>query len=149
MKYEFKPFAYNTYLDDLSKGWKITYKVHEEYPNGIPRKVEVVDLGEKANWQYRLASIDLSEGGTVRHHDIQGRYDSKGGPCCLDLILYRETEEKPKERTIAGMAYVTEKGQVISLRCEEDSDGVLEQVAAPIRPIPCTITLHSQEHEPT
>ena len=113
MKYEFKPFAYNTYLDDLSKGWKITYKVHEEYPNGIPRKVEVVDLGEKANWQYRLASIDLSEGGTVRHHDIQGRYDSKGVPCCLDLILYREAGPKPIE--IRGVAYVSEKGQVVTV----------------------------------
>lgn len=140
MKYEFKPFSYPSYLLDLAEGWNLTFQVHEEYPNGPPRKVEIVDLGEKANWQYRLASIDLSEGGTVRHHDIQGRYDSKGVPCCLDLILYREAGPKPRE--VQGMAYVDADNKVVALRCAEDSEA---RVAGSLHPVPCTITLH----EPT
>jgi len=148
MKYEFKPFSHTSYLLDLADGWNLTFQVHEEYPAGTPRKVEIVDLGEKANWQYRLASIDLSEGGVVRHHDIQGRYDSKGGPCCLDLILYRETEEKPKERTVHGIAYLNENGTVTAIRNAEDPLVHLG-TAGNLRPVDCTITLHSQEHEPT
>ena len=142
MKYEFKPFSYPSYLLDLADGWNLTFQVHEEYPDGTPRKVEVVDLGEKANWQYRLASIDLSEGGTVRHHDIQGRYDSKGVPCCLDLILYREAGPKPIE--IRGVAYVSEKGQVVTVSLDYS-----DQEAENCKAVPCTITLHSQEHEST
>ncbi len=137
MKYEFKPFSYPSYLLDLADGWNMTFQVHEEYPNGTPREVEIVDLGEKANWQYRLASIDLSEGGTVRHHDIQGRYDSKGVPCCLDLILYREAGPKPRE--VQGMAYVDADNKVVALRCAEDSEA---RVAGSLHPVPCTITLH-------
>lgn len=144
MKYEFKPFSYPSYLLDLADGWNMTFQVHEEYPNGTPREVEIVDLGEKANWQYRLASIDLSEGGTVRHHDIQGRYDSKGVPCCLDLILYREAGPKPRE--VQGMAYVDADNKVVALRCAEDSEA---RVAGSLHLVPCTITLHSQEHEST
>ena len=138
MKYEFKPFSYPSYLLDLADGWNLTFQVHEEYPDGTPRKVEVVDLGEKANWQYRLASIDLSEGGTVRHHDIQGRYDSKGVPCCLDLILYREAGPKPIE--IRGVAYVSEKGQVVTVSLDYS-----DQEAENCKAVRCTITLH----EPT
>ena len=141
MKYEFKPFSYPSYLLDLADGWNLTFQVHEEYPDGTPRKIEVVDLGEKANWQYRLASIDLSEGGTVRHHDIQGRYDSKGVPCCLDLILYREAGPKPIE--IRGVAYVSEKGQVVTVSLDYS-----DQEAENCKAVPCTIILHSQEHEP-
>src|SRR5574343_527854 len=115
MKYEFKPFSYPSYLLDLADGWNLTFRVHEEYPDGTPRKVEIVDLGEKANWQYRLASIDLSEGGTVRHHDIQGRFDSKVVPCCHDLIFYREAGPKPRE--VQGMAYVDADNKVVALRC--------------------------------
>jgi len=137
MKYEFKPFSYPSYLLDLADGWNMTFQVHEEYPNGTPREVEIVDLGEKANWQYRLASIDLSEGGAVRHHDIQGRYDSKGVPCCLDLILYREAGPKPRE--VQGMAYVDADNKVVALRCAEDSEA---RVAGSLHPVPCTITLH-------
>ncbi len=137
MKYEFKPFSYPSYLLDLADGWNMTFQVHEEYPNGTPREVEIVDLGEKANWQYRLASIDLSEGGTVRHHDIQGRYNSKGVPCCLDLILYRKAGPKPRE--VQGMAYVDADNKVVALRCAEDSEA---RVAGSLHPVPCTITLH-------
>ena len=137
MKYEFKPFSYETYLNDLADGWRLTFRVSEEIPYGPPRDVEIVDLGEKVNWQYRLASIDLSEGGTVRHHDIQGRYDSKGVPCCLDLILYREVGPKPRE--IQGMAYVDADNKVVALRCAEDSEA---RVAGSLHPVPCTITLH-------
>jgi hypothetical protein len=142
MKYEFKPFSYPSYLLDLADGWNMTFQVHEEYPNGTPREVEIVDLGEKANWQYRLASIDLSEGGAVRHHDIQGRYDSKGVPCCLDLILYREAGPKPRE--IRGVAYVSEFGEVVTVS-PDYIDGEAENCKA----VRCTITLHSQEHEST
>jgi hypothetical protein len=144
MKYEFKPFSYPSYLLDLADGWNMTFQVYEEYPDGTPREVEIVDLGEKANWQYRLASIDLSEGGTVRHHDIQGRFDSKGVPCCLDLIFYREAGPKPRE--VQGMAYVDADNKVVALRCAEDSE---VRVAGSLHPVPCTITLHSQEHEST
>ena len=137
MKYEFKPFSYASYLNNLSEGWKATYRVAEEYPNGTPRDVEIVDLGEKAHWQSRLASIDLREGGTVRHHDIQGRFDLKGVPSCLDLILYREVGPKPRE--IQGMAYAHPSGKVVSV-VFEDTDGPV--IAAELHPIPCTITLH-------
>ena len=137
MKYEFKPFSYASYLNNLSEGWKATYRVAEEYPNGTPRDVEIVDLGEIAVPHSRIVSIDLREGGTVRHHDIQGRYDSKGVPCCLDLILYREVGPKPHE--IQGMAYVHPSGKVVSV-VFEDTDGPV--IAAELHPIPCTITLH-------
>ena len=138
MKYEFKPFSYPSYLLDLADGWNMTFQVHEEYPDGTPREVEIVDLGEKANWQYRLASIDLSEGGTVRHHDIQGRYDSKGVPCCLDLILYREAGPKPIE--IRGVAFLSESGDVVAVT----PDRIVGEVAN-CKAVYCTITLH----EPT
>ena len=138
MKYEFKPFSYPSYLLDLADGWNLTFQVHEEYPAGTPRKVEIVDLGEKAHYQYRFASIDLSEGGVVRHHDIQGRYDSKGVPCCLDLIFYREAGPKPRE--IRGVAYVSEKGQVVTV-----SPDYSDQEAENCKAVRCTITLH----EPT
>lgn len=137
MKYEFKPFSYATYLSDLSEGWKATYRIAEEYPNTRPRDVEIVDLGEKAHWQYRFASIDLREGGSVRNHDIQGRFDLKGGSSCLDLILYREVGPKPRE--IKGMAYVDADNKVVALRCAEDSEA---RVAGSLHPVPCTITLH-------
>ena len=135
MKYEFKPFSHTSYLLDLADGWNLTFQVHEEYPAGTPRKVEIVDLGEKANWQYRLASIDLSEGGTVRHHDIQGRYGGGGVPCCLDLILCREAGLKPIE--IRGVAYVSEKGQVVTV-----SPDYSDQEAENCKAVRCTITLH-------
>ena len=135
MKYEFKPFSYPSYLLDLADGWNMTFQVHEEYPNGTPREVEIVDLGEKANWQYRLASIDLREGGAVRHHDIQGRYDSKGVPCCLDLILYREVGPKPRE--IQGTAYVSEFGEVVAV-----TPDYIDGAADSCKEVRCTITLH-------
>lgn len=137
MKYEFKPFSYPSYLLDLADGWRLTFRVIEEIPYATPREVEVVDLGEKAHYNYRLASIDLSEGGTVRHHDIQGRYDIKGVPCCLDLILYREAGPKPRE--VQGMAYVDADNKVVALRCAEDSEC---RIAGSLHPVPCTITLH-------
>lgn len=135
MKYEFKPFSYTSYLGDLSEGWKLTYRVAEEYTNVTPREVEIVDLGEKAHWQSRLASIDLSEGGAVRGHDMQGRFDIKGMPSCLDLILYREVGPKPRE--IRGVAYVSEKGQVVTV-----SPDYYDQEAENCKAVRCTITLH-------
>ena len=137
MKYEFKPFSYASYLNNLSEGWKATYRVAEEYPNGTPRDVEIVDLGEKAHWQARLASIDITEGGVVRGHDIQGRFDLKGVPSCLDLILYREVGPKPRE--IQGMAYAHPRGKVVFVVFE---DTVGPVTAAELHPIPCIITLH-------
>ena len=135
MKYEFKPFSYATYLSDLSEGWKPTYRVEEEYPNGTPRDVEIVDLGEKAYWQSRFASIDLREGGSVRHHDIQGRFDLKGVPSCLDLILYREVGPKPRE--IQGFALVNDAGEVFSVQ-----PYIIHGGAESYKSVPCTITLH-------
>ena len=135
MKYEFKPFSYASYLDDLSEGWKATYRVAEEYPKGTPRDVEIADLGEKAHWQSRLASIDLREGGTVRHHDIQGRFDLKDVPSCLDLILYREVGPKPRE--IRGVAYISEFGKVVTV-----SPDYIDCEAKNCTAVRCTITLH-------
>ncbi len=135
MKYEFKPFSYASYLNNLSEGWKATYRIAEEYPNIGPRDVEIVDLGEKAHWQSRLASIDLREGGTVRHHDIQGRFDLKGVPSCLDLILYRDATPKPRE--IRGVAYISEFGEVVTVS-PDYIDGEAKNCTA----VRCTITLH-------
>ena len=135
MKYEFKPFSYATYLSDLSEGWRLTYRVAEEYYNGTPRDVEIVDLGEKADWQARLASIDITEGGVVRGHDIQGRFDLKGVPSCLDLILYREVGPKPRE--IQGTAYVSEFGEVVAV-----TPDYIDGAADSCKEVRCTITLH-------
>ena len=142
MKYEFKPFCSEELKSDLTLGWKLTFRVAEDYPGGTPRDVEIVDLGPKAHYKYRLASIDLAEGGAVRMHDIYGRFDpSTSAPCVLDLILYREVPERPAERTVQGMAYVDAGGEIVSLRCMEAST---EKVATSLTPVPCTITLHEQ-----
>ena len=135
MKYEFKPFLYTTYPSDLSEGWKPTYRSTEERPCGTPREIEVVDLGEKAHWQFRLASIDLKNGGEVNHHDIYGRFDLKGVPSCLDLILYREAGPKP--RGIPGYALVNDLGEVFSVQLYAICGG-----AESYKSVPCTITLH-------
>ena len=135
MKYEFKPFSYASYLNNLSEGWKATYRVAEEYPNGTPRDVEIVDLGEIAVPHSRIVSIDLREGGTVRHHDIQGRFDLKGVPSCLDLILYRDATPKPRE--IRGVAYISEFGEVVTVS-PDYIDGEAKNCTA----VRCTITLH-------
>ena len=141
MKYEFKPYSPVVFDDDVSHGWKLTFRVAEDYPGGTPRDVEIVDLGPKAHYKSRLASIDLAEGGAVRMHDIAGNFDSTGIPCVLDLILYREVEEKPAERTVEGVAYLTEKGVVTLVRsCEAHLAGLEDNPA--LTPIPCTITLH-------
>ena len=145
MKYEFKPFYYEELAADLSLGWKLTFRVAEDYPGGTPRDVEIVDLGPKAHYKSRLASIDPSEGGAVRMHDMAGRFDpSTSTPCVLDLILYREVLEKSADRTVQGMAYVDADGEIVSLRCIEDST---LKVASSLVPVPCTITLH--QNEPT
>jgi hypothetical protein len=137
MKYEFKPFSYASYLNDLLEGWKATYRVAEEYPNGTPRDVEIIDLGLHAHPMTRFASIDFREHGKVRHHDVLGRFDPERGYTCLDLILYREAGPKPRE--IKGMAYVDADNKVVALRCAEDSEA---RVAGSLHPVPCTITLH-------
>lgn len=142
MKYEFKPFCGEELKSDLTLGWKLTFRVAEDYPGGTPRDVEIVDLGPKAHYKSRLASIDLAEGGAVRMHDIAGRFDpSTSAPCVLDLILYREVK-KPADRTVQGMAYVDAGGEIVSLRCMEDST---VKVATSLTPVPCTITLHQNE----
>ena len=135
MKYEFKPFSYGAYLNDLADGWRLTFRVIEEIPYATPHEVEVVDLGEKAHYNYRLASIDLSEGGAVHHHDIYGHFDPKRIPCCLDLILYREAGPKPIE--IRGVAYVSEFGEVVTVS-PDHIDGEAKNCKA----VRCTITLH-------
>ncbi len=145
MEYEFKPLCAATYDDDLDSGWIPVLR--NDADSDTPRDLHITFLPFFANWETK--AVGVLKSGQVYQYTSNGRFNPKAGDSVLDALMRREVEEKPKERTIAGMAYVTEKGQVISLRCEEDSDGVLEQVAAPIRPIPCTITLHSQEHEPT
>jgi len=135
MKYEFKPFSYASYLNNLSEGWKATYRVAEEYPNETPRDVEIVDLGEIAVPHSRIVSIDLREGGIVLHHDIQGRFDHKGVPSCLDLILYRDATPKPRE--IRGVAYISEFGGVVTVS-PDYIDGEAQNCTA----VRCTITLH-------
>ena len=142
MKYEFKPFSYASYPDDLSEGWKPTYRITEEYPDGGPRDIEVVDLGPHAHPMTRFASIDIREHGEVRHHDILGRFDPERGYTCLDLILYREAGPKPRE--IRGVAYVSEFGEVLTV-----STDYIDGEAKNCKAVRCTITLHSQEHEPT
>jgi hypothetical protein len=142
MKYEFKPFYYEELTQDLALGWKLTFRVAEDYPTNTRRDVEIVDLGPKAHYKSRLASIDLAEGGAVRMHDIAGNFDSTQGPCALDLILYREVDEKPAERTAHGVAYLTEKGVVTLVRsCEAHLAGLEDNPA--LTPVPCTITLHA------
>lgn len=139
MKYEFKPYSPVVFDDDVSHGWKLTFRVAEDYPGGTPRDVEIVDLGPKAHYKSRLASIDLGEGGAVRMHDIAGRFDpSTSAPCVLDLILYREVEEKPAEITINGYALVNDAGEVFCVQPYE-----IRGVSDGYKPVPCTITLHA------
>lgn len=142
MKYEFKPFSFAAFNLDLKEDWKLTFRVTEDYPTNTPRDVEIVDLGPKAHYKSRLASIDLAEGGAVRMHDMDGRFDpSTSAPCVLDLILYREVPEKPAERIAHGIAYLTQKGVVTLVRsCEAHLAGLEDNPA--LTPIPCTITLH-------
>ena len=137
MKYEFKPFAYETIEADLKKGWHLTFRITEESPYSEPREVQIVDLGYKAANNARFASIDLRNGGEVRLHDSNGFYYAKEGKCCLDLILYREAGPKPRE--IQGMAYVHPTGKVVSVVFE---DTVGQVIAAELHPVPCTITIH-------
>ena len=136
-KYEFKPFHNSEYLSDLADGWLPTYRVLTEYPEATPRELEIFDLGPKAQYKNRIVSIDLNEGGDVRHHDERGMFDLKGGTCCLDVIMYREA--KPKVEPIRGVAYVSEKGQVVTV-----SPDYYDQEAANCRAVRCTITLHDE-----
>ena len=138
MKYEFKPYSPVVFDDDVSHGWKLTFRVAEDYPTNTPRDIEIVDLGPKAHYKSRLASIDLGEGGAVRMHDMDGRFDpSTSAPCVLDLILYREVEEKPAERTIRGVAYVSEFGEVVTV-----SPDYIDGEAKNCKAVRCTITLY-------
>lgn len=141
MKYEFKPYSPAVFADDLKYGWKPTYRVAEDYPDTCPRNIDLVDLGPTANYKFRLVSIDLAEGGVVRTHSEKGLFSLDQKPCCLDLILYREVGPKPRE--ICGTAYVSEKGQVVTV-----SPDYCDQEAENCKAVRCTITLHSQEHEP-
>ena len=138
MKYEFKPFYLNTYEEDLKEGWLPTYRISQEYPANI-RGVDVFNLGMWAKPQDQVASVDHHDG-SVHTHSLDGQFDRTQKGTLLDLILYREVK-KPADRTVQGMAYVDAAGEIVSLRCMEDST---EKVATSLTPVPCTITLHSE-----
>lgn len=144
MKYEFKPLCAATYDDDLDSGWVPILRSDSD--SDTPRDLYITFLPPFANWESR--AIGTLKNGEVHQYTADGLFNPKAGESILDAIMRREVEEKPKERTVHGIAYLNENGTVTAIRNAEDHLVHLG-TAGNLRPVPCTITLHSQEHEPT
>ena len=135
MKYEFKPFSIPYYVSDLDAGWKPCFR--SDVDKDVPREVVLTFLPECSHPRYRVCSTDVISG-DVYQHDPDGRFDVNQGETLLDILMRRPVKV---ERTVPGMAYVDAAGEIVSLRCMEDST---EKVATSLTPVPCTITLHSE-----
>ncbi len=134
MKYEFKPFSIPYYVSDLDAGWKPCFR--SDVDKDVPREVVLTFLPECSHPRYRVCSTDVISG-DVYQHDPDGRFDVNQGETLLDILMRRPVKV---ERTVPGMAYVDAAGEIVSLRCMEDST---EKVATSLTPVPCTITLHA------
>lgn len=144
MKYEFKPLCAATYDDDLDSGWIPVLR--NDADSDTPRDLHITFLPPFANWETK--AIGVLKTGQVYQYTSNGRFNPKAGDSVLDVLMRREVEEKPKERTVHGIAYLNENGTVTAIRNAEDHLVHLGP-AGNLRPVPCTITLHSQEHEST
>ena len=137
MKYEFKPFCAATYHDDLASGWVPVLR--DDKDNDTPRDLHITFLPPFANWESKV--IGTLRSGDVYQYTADGLFNAKAGETCLDVLMRREVEEKPKERTVHGIAYLNENGTVTAIRNAEDHLVHLG-TAGNLRPVPCTITLH-------
>jgi len=137
MKYEFKPLCADTYLDDLDSGWVPILRSDSD--SATPRYLYITFLPSYANWETRFVGVLKS--GEVYQYAFNGLFNPKAGESILDVIMRREVEEKPKERTVHGIAYLNENGTVTAIRNAEDHLVHLG-TAGNLRPVDCTITLH-------
>jgi len=136
MKYEFKPLCAATYDDDLDSGWIPVLRADKD--DDTPRDLYITFLPSFANWETK--AVGVLKTGEVYQYTSDGRFNPKAGESILDVIMRREVEEKPKPREIRGVAYVSEKGQVVTV-----SPDYSDQEAENCKAVRCTITLH----EPT
>lgn len=140
MKYEFKPLCAATYHDDLDSGWIPVLRADKD--DDTPRDLYMTFLPSFANWETK--AIGVRKTGEVYQYTSNGLFNPKAGESILDALMRREVEEKPKERTVHGIAYLNENGTVTAIRNAEDHLVHLG-TAGNLRPVDCTITLH----EPT
>lgn len=133
MKYEFKPFNTTTYDDDIDSGW-IPVLRSDEYDD-TPRDLHITFLPSFANWESKV--IVALKTGDVYQYTSDGLFHAKSGETCLDVLMRREAEEKPKPREIRGVAYVSEFGEVVTV-FPDYIDGEAKNCKA----VRCTITLH-------
>lgn len=136
MKYEFKPICAATYHDDLDSGWIPVLRADKD--NDTPRDLYITFLPSFANWETK--AVGVLKTGEVYQYTSDGLFNAKAGETCLDVLMRREVEVKPKPREIRGVAYVSEKGQVVTV-----SPDYCDQEAENCKAVRCTITLH----EPT
>src|SRR5574343_459023 len=116
MKYEFKPFCAATFDDDLDSGWVPILR--NDADSDTPRDLHITFLPPFANWEYK--AIGVLKSGEVYQFTSDGRFNPKARESILDVIMRREVEEKPKERTVHGIAYLNENGTVTAIRNAED-----------------------------
>lgn len=137
MKYEFKPLCADTYHGDLDSGWIPVLRVDKD--NDTPRDLYITFLPSFANWETK--AVGVLKTGEVYQYTSDGLFNANSGETCLDVLMRREVEEKPHERTVHGVAYLTSNGVVASIRNAEDHLVHLELMGN-LTPVPCTITLH-------
>jgi len=137
MKYEFKPLCAATYDDDIDSGWIPVLR--NDADSDTPRDMHITLLPSFANWETKV--IGVLKTGQVYQYTSDGLFNAKSGETCLDVLMRREVEEKPHERTVHGVAYLTSNGVVASIRNAEDHLVHLELMGN-LTPVPCTITLH-------
>ena len=135
MKYETKAFSSYEYAKDVADGWIPVLR--SDVGDINPRKITLTILPEFSRASARVCTT-MNSTGEVYQQDPYGFFNASRGEQCLDIVLRREVK-KPADRTVQGMAYVDADGEIVSLRCMEDST---EKVATSLTPVPCTITLH-------
>ncbi len=140
MKYEFKPICAATFDDDIDSGWIPVLRADKD--DDTPRDLYITFLPSFANWETK--AVGVLKTGEVYQYTSDGLFNAKSGETCLDVLMRREVEEKPKPREIRGVAYVSEFGEVVTV-----SPDYIDGEAKNCKAVRCTITLHSQEHEST
>ncbi len=133
MKYEFKPLCADTYHDDLDSGWIPVLR--NDADSDIPRDLHITFLPRFAKWETK--AVGVLKTGEVYQYTSDGLFNAKSGETCLDVLMRREVEEKPKPREIRGVAYVSEFGEVVTV-----SPDYIDGEAKNCKAVRCTITLH-------
>ena len=133
MKYEFKPLCADTYHDDLDSGWIPVLR--NDADSATPRDLHITFLPHFANWESK--AVGVLKTGEVYQYTSDGLFNAKSGETCLDVLMRREVEEKPKPREIRGVAYVSEFGEVVTV-----SPDYIDGEAKNCKAVRCTITLH-------